>query len=305
MKKVLITGAAGLLGLAVERQIDNAKYKIYCTDNHFEEVHFHTNTKFCIDLTNPIATHHLLDDIKPDIIIHCAAMTNVDECETNHTLAFKVNTFVTALLTEYCKNNHARLIFISTDAIFYGNNGPYSEVDIPSPINYYGYTKSMAEVLIRHSLDDYLILRTSVLFGYELTQKFNFVDWVLKELKEKGQVTVINGQYSNPTFNGDLAHIIVKLMDSGYTGIINAAGRDWISRYQFAIYIAQIFGYSSDNVISIDSLKQVAPRPNKGGFILNRLIDDIHYMPMSCVEGLKIVKRKMDIVEATRMFDKK
>jgi dTDP-4-dehydrorhamnose reductase len=289
MKKVLIIGANGLLGHAIQRCINPFEYDIYAADSSYPAIV--NNKKLYLDIYNFIMLDTVLHEVKPNIIIHCAAMTNVDDCEIKQYDALRINHYATVQIAEYCKKYNVRLIFISTDAIFDGRTGPYSEIDTPNPQNFYGFTKYISEIAIRYLLNNYLIIRTSLIFGKEDCRKINFVDWVLNQLKTYNEVKVVNGQYSNPTYNEDLASNIVYLMDNQYTGVINIAGNSWLSRYEFAKKIAQAFNYDIDKVIPVleTELVQIAKRPRYGGFRLNRQVD-IAYPPLDVEDALDYLK---------------
>lgn len=292
MKKILVTGANGLLGQALYRELNEKKHALYFTSkNH--NVNKMINY-YSMDILKKQQLEELVNNIKPNIIIHCAAFTNVDLCETNKQLAFELNYKSTETLIHYCNINKCKLVFISTDYIFDGQKGQYSENFNTNPIGYYGYTKQLCEKLMVDNLNDYLIARTSVIYGYARNTRDNFVTWVIKSLLANKPLDIVKGQYGNPTYNIDLARMIIKLIEKKSAGIFNTSGLNWINRYEFALKIADIFKLNKNLLHPIESksIIQKAKRPEYGGFVLDKIIKTINYLPMTIEEGLKDMKQR-------------
>lgn len=208
-------------------------------------------------------------EIQPDIIINTAAYTNVDKAEVERQLAWNVNVAGVENLVAVSRLVDAHLIHFSTDYIFDGTNGPYSETDIPHPLGYYAKTKMAGENVCIGGNIDYTIIRTNVLYGATEKLKPDFVLWVLNKLAENKPFGVVNDQYSNPTLIDDLGYLVEKIIQSRAKGIFHAGGADWCSRYDFARKIADVFKYNSSLIqpITTTDLKQAAPRPMRGGVI--------------------------------------
>lgn len=288
MKKIVVTGANGLLGQAIQKRFDFKKgYEMHYfqRDNNF----LNESSKYYVfDLTNFELLYKYLNEIKPDVIIHAAALTNVDECEENHGKAYLINCRVTEAISSFCYDSNCKMVFLSTDAVFDGKKGKYTELDIPFPINYYGFTKYLAEREILCNLKNFIIARTTIIYGSENCKKINFVDWIISQLEKNEEVKIVDGQYGNPTYNKDLALMLFKLIEIDAVGIFNTAGSEYLSRYEFAIKIAKMFNFDENKIKKIDSseLKQKALRPEYAGFDISKLQQTINYNPCNCNEGL-------------------
>lgn len=296
MKKtrILITGASGLTGKAVNRIFSNDDDFVIDIISRRQNLHFEENIHI-FDLRDLKELRHYLMKYNPMLIIHCAAMANADQCEIYREDAYLTNVLVTNELIDYCSYSLAKLCFLSSDYIFDGRNGPYSEMEDYNPINYYGVTKVISEEKIRTKLTNYLIIRTTVIYGYEESVRENFLHWVLNQILDKGKVKVVDGQFGNPTYNVDLAFMIYKLLKNNKSGIYNAAGASWISRYELATTITEVFGYEKEHVIRIpmSSLKQTAKRPLYGGFNLDKIIKELNYTPFEAYKGLELINERI------------
>jgi dTDP-4-dehydrorhamnose reductase len=269
MRKVLLTGAAGLLGRRL-LATPGSLWRIVPTDiTDMEDQRF-----LPCDITDPDAVAHMTAHIKPDVIIHSAAMTNVDGCERGPEAAERVNLKGTAHLTEAARKLGARLVFISTDYVFDGRSGPYSEDDQVNPIGVYGKTKWNAEELIRTELpDNHLICRTNVLYGYNPHVRPNYFTWLIEKLSAGEAVRIVTDQFNNPTLADNLTRMIFTLVEAEAGGTYHTAGNDYISRYDMAVMLADVFGFSTDLIepITTAELGQDANRPAKGGLKIDKL----------------------------------
>jgi dTDP-4-dehydrorhamnose reductase len=207
---------------------------------------------------------HELHRVNPDVIIHCAAITDVDKSETEYfSLARWVNETGTSNLRQVYEG---RIIYISTDYVFDGVSGPYSENDTPSPIGNYGYSKWRGErVIISYNNPSDTIVRTTILYGGD---KQDFVTALLSELKTKDIVRVTPKLYGNPTYIYHLVEALLKLCYENIAPrIVNIAGLDVINRYEFAKKIAQVWGYSDTKIIPDENIEVGYYRPLKAGLI--------------------------------------
>ena len=165
-------------------------------------------------------------------------MTDVDGCERDPEMAFDVNVRGTENLLD---NFSGRFIYISTDYVFDGNNGPYKEKDEVNPISVYGRTKLYAEDLVQQSNANWVILRSNVVFSFQERTKASFMDWVVDSLKNRQLITVVDDQWNNPTWTVDLARIISRIIDNEIQGLYHYGGRDLLNRFAFAEMIAETF----------------------------------------------------------------
>lgn len=285
--KILVTGAEGQLGSEIYRLSNHENYATYI--NAYEAVR---DTKFIqLDITDKKEFLNIVEKIKPDWIIHCAAMTNVDLCEEKKDMAWATNVGGTKNAIEACRLGKSNLVYISTDYIFDGNKGNYKEEDMPAPLNYYGETKLAGERLIE-KLDKYIIVRSSVIYSKRAN---NFATWVLNSLKS-GQIKVVTGQINSPTLNTELAECILKLIDKDVSGIYHAAGDERISRYDFAKRIAKVFNFDERAIIPIKTgqLNQKALRPRNSSLDTSK-IKRLGIKLSNVSDALKKLKRQMVI----------
>jgi len=267
MQKVLITGANGLLGQKLVIHFSKW-YDVLSTDLHPESFipikHFQYTP---LDVTNFGLVDELLTDFAPDLIINAAAYTDVDGCEEHKESAWQVNVEAVRNLADYCKRSKIKLVHYSTDYIFDGLNGPYAEDARPNPISYYGQTKLLSEEIIQESGVEYLLIRSNVLYGVGEKVKHNFFLWLMEKFKAGQPFGVVDDQFNNPTLAENLALATLEAVERNLKGVINMAGSEYLSRYDFALKVAEIFGFDANLVspIKTESLGQKAPRPMKGG----------------------------------------
>jgi len=183
-------------------------------------------------------------------------------------------------------------IYISTDYVFDGNAGPYAEDQPTKPINYYGQTKLDAEKLIQKSGIPWAIIRTNVLYGNTTIQKASFVRWVIEKLQRFETISIVNDQFGNPTWSFGLAEAIQKIMDKKATGLYHYAGKDYISRFEFALKIAGV--YDLDPMLirktTTRALNQKAPRPYQAGLTCEKIKKELNVPFYSIIESLNKMK---------------
>jgi len=252
-------------------------------------VHVHS-----IDILDRTALKEPLLAILPNVVINTAAMTNVDACETDRGQAWAVNVTLVEHLARVCRVIDARLIHYSTDYVFDGTKGPYAESDVPRPINYYGKSKLAGENVCLGSGVPAAIIRTNVVYGPE-PDSTDFVKWLLKSLDNDGTVQIVNDQYSNPTLVDDLALATLRIIAKDRTGIYHVGGADYLSRYEFALRIADTFKIANPKIepITTDSLQQAAKRPLRGGLITLKAESDLGLKFAGIGSGLVTVRHKL------------
>ena len=292
MKKLLIIGGSGLVGSTL---IEYAKtdYDIHFTINTnespFDDIPF---TK--IDLMkNKSEILNLINDFKPDVVVHTAAHSSVDLCETDHKLANFLHIDVTKDITKLCHQINAKLIYFSTDAVFNGKmNKKYVENDTPHPINYYGKTKLDAEKIILNQSTKNVILRPSVIYGWH--KKSRFTNWIIESLKNKSSVDPHVDQYNTPTLVDDLVKSILLIIEQDISGLFHSTGKTCVNRYELANIIADIFGFDNKLIkpVTSNEKKQDAPRPKKTCLDSSKLEKLINYEFKNISEGIKFVYDK-------------
>lgn len=237
MKKLLVTGGSGLLGASIVFEL-NKYYNIYAIYNKHK-----IRSKYAkyikLDLADKKKTERVINRIKPDIIIHTAAITNVDLCEAKPLLAKRNNIDATANITDISKKLKIKLVHISTDYIFDGKKGNYTELDKPNPLSVYAKTKLEAEKTAK-SYNNGLIIRTSI-YGWNAQKNLNFIEWVINNLREKKKINVLTDQITSMIFVNDLAKILKMMIDKDLRGVYNVASHKPLSKYKFALKTAEIF----------------------------------------------------------------
>ncbi|MAV58880.1 MAG: NAD(P)-dependent oxidoreductase [Candidatus Marinimicrobia bacterium] len=255
-KKILITGSNGQLGNCLSASLSN----------YFDVIPSLKNTtigSLKLDITDKLNVKYIIDRIKPDIIINCAAITDVDLCEKNRAQARNVNFIGLKNLVKYSKK-HTKLIHISTDYVFDGLKGNYNEKDPTIPLNFYGKTKLEAENFLIGSNRKILILRLNGLFSSKLKNK-NFFSFVYKSINANRKISIVDDQISNPVLVELMPEVIMKAILLDTTGVVHYGSSNVISRYDFAKQICMVFKLNALLIekISSDKLNQLAKRPLK------------------------------------------
>lgn len=296
--KVVITGSNGLLGqnLIALFLREKANYKIFGFsrgDNRSGRSDFEYKD---IDITNKKKLKDELLRIRPDFIINTAAMTNVDACENDKDGCYDLNVNAVQYLTTVCLEMNAHLIHISTDFIFDGEKGYYTEEDAPNPLSYYGKTKLLSEQLIEESTLNFTILRTILVYGlvHEMSRS-NIVLWVKESLENQKEITIVDDQYRTPTYVEDLAMSCKLSIDKKAIGIYNIASSQLLSVYEIAQEIADAFQLNKNLIkpISTSTLNQTAARPLKTGFDLSKTNRVLGFFPKTFKEDLQRFKLKL------------
>jgi dTDP-4-dehydrorhamnose reductase len=297
MKRILICGANGLLGQRLSLMLSTQNdYEVLNTS--VERSFVYDNKLFDynqLDVTNRSDVKSLISSFQPNVILNAAAATNVDWCESNREEAWKVNVTAVENLAEASRKVGAQLIHVSTDYVFDGKNGPYDETAKPNPLGYYGKTKLASENAIRSAAIQHTIVRTNVLYGSGIGVKANFALWIIKSLKAGKQIAVVDDQFGNPTFVGDLAMAMIKAFELNREGIFHIGGGDQLNRYDFAIQAAEVFNLDVSLIkrIKTSDLKQASPRPMVSGFITLKAETQLGMRFLTVKEGLTLLKHEL------------
>lgn len=295
--RILVVGSNGLLGQKVaEMLVRGTSSAVTLSSMEDAPVRVMDTAGYVkTDITSKKEVKQLVAGAEPDVIINCAAITNVDACESERELAWKVNVGGLENLIEFSRRTDATIVQISSDYIFDGRNGPYTEDDRPEPVSYYGKTKLAGENALRASGVKYLIARTMVLYGYAQGIKPNFVLWLIQSLEKKSAVRIVDDQIGNPTLADDLAYGLIRGVELGRTGVYHIAGREILSRYEFAQRVAQAFKLDETLITPIKTaqLRQPAQRPLKSGLITLKAEVELGIHPSTIDQGLAVVKNQL------------
>lgn len=297
MKRILICGSNGLLGQRLALMLSTrTEYEVLNTSHHRSFVFDHQLFDYTqLDVTRKSDVKSLVSSFQPDVIMNAAGATNVDWCEDHREDAWNVNVHGVEHLIEAARKVKAKLIHVSTDYVFDGKSGDYAEQDKPNPINYYGKTKLAGENAIRISEIDYAIVRTIVVYGYGINVRKNFALWVIESLKQSVPIRCVDDQISNPTYVGDLAFGMIKIAELDKSGIFHLCGSERVSRYDFALRIATVFGLDASiiSVVKTNDLHQAAARPMVTGFITLKAETELGFKPMDITQGTTLLKREL------------
>ncbi len=234
----------------------------------------------------------LMERIEPEVVIHSAALTDVDLCEREKDLAYRVNVEGTRALAQAAEKAGSFLIYISTDYIFDGSRGMYKEDDRSDPVNYYGYTKLQGEQFCRGC-----IARTCVTYGSRpASGKVNFALWLINSLRSGQNIKVVRDQFITPTLNTSLARMVLEIADKRLYGVYHLAGATRISRYDFALELAREFDLDHSLILPsrMEDLKWTAKRPMDSTLDTSKAVAELMEKPLAIKEALKILKEEVN-----------
>lgn len=245
--RILILGGTGLLGTDIVKVLkgDNDVIALGSAD---------------VDITKLESVVHSINTHKPELVINCAAISDVDKCEEDKQLSYRVNAIGPKNIAIGCNKLKSRLIHISTDYVFKGDkNSPYTEFDNPVPVNVYGETKLAGEEFIKMISSNFLIIRTAWLFG---ERRNHFVDYVIKSLHNGNEIIAVKDMTSSPTFSYDVAEMIKELIATDETGIFHMCNKGYCSRVELVEEIEKILKkHTNVTVVNQSQWKRPAKRP--------------------------------------------
>jgi len=291
--KIGITGASGMLGTALVSRLSKI-HAIFATSRS-KGAEGQNIEWSCFDLTDTTLLNKWLETNKPDVVIHCAAIVNVDLCEDNVKLATKLHIETTEVMANYLNSNGGRLIYISTDSVFDGEKqGAYSESDLVSPLNVYAKTKFFGEKSVQQMRNG-LILRVNIV-GWTQGKDASFFEWVLKGLIDKVPLNLFHDVYFSPLHVDDLSLIIEKIIDRPIFGLYHCASNDSISKYDFGMQMAKVFGLPDSNInrVSVEEMKFKANRPKNMVLNIEKISFALEHDLPSVIDAIKLMKEQHD-----------
>ncbi|MDF7817217.1 NAD(P)-dependent oxidoreductase [Runella sp. MFBS21] len=294
MKKILITGSNGLLGQKlVELLLKQPHVQCIATARGANRLPFTEGyAYYSMDITDREQVNDVMAQVKPDVVVHGAAMTNVDQCEFEKENCWAQNVKAVEYIVEACQQHNIFLCHVSTDFIFDGTSGPYTEEGEANPLSFYGWSKYAAEKVVEHSKLRWAIARTVLVYGiaYDMSRS-NIILWVKKSLEEKKNIKVVTDQWRTPTLAEDLAMGCFLIADQEAEGVFNISGKDLLTPYEMAIMTAEYFGLDKSLIAQADSttFTQPAKRPARTGFVLDKSQTILGYAPHTFTEGIAIL----------------
>lgn len=291
--KILFTGSNGLLGQKIAAATTNyPEYTFLATARGENRVQNLGTAQYAsMDITDAENVASVVTSFQPDVIIHGAAMTHVDQCEQHKEQAYQLNVEGTQNVADAAEKCGAHVVHISTDFIFDGEDGPYKEEAEANPLSYYGHTKLLAEHIIA-KLDHWSILRTVLVIGMaEDLSRSNIVLWAKGALEKGDPINVVDDQFRTPTLAEDLAQGALLAATQRAEGVFNISGPDFMSIYELVEAVAKHFGLSMDTVTKVSSttLNQPAKRPPRTGFDISKARRELGYQPHTFAEALKVI----------------
>jgi dTDP-4-dehydrorhamnose reductase len=286
--RIFISGGSGLLGSKAAKIALEQGHEVF--SGYAGNVpEFGERTRF--DVTDIRSIPRLVDELAPDIVIHSAALTDVDRCETEKELAYRINVDGTRALAQAAEDAGSFLVYISTDYVFSGDRGVYRENDRPDPVNYYGYTKLLGEEFCRGC-----IARTCVIYGSRPSSgKVNFALWLINMLGSGRQVHIVTDQYITPTLNTNLAKMVLEAAKKRLCGVYHMAGATRISRYDFAVKIAEAFELDQNLILPsrMGEMRWTARRPKDSSLDTSRASGILEDKPQVLADALTALKNEV------------
>jgi dTDP-4-dehydrorhamnose reductase len=305
MSGILITGAGGLVGSKIVRHLLATQevpiYAIYRRPPGAILTSTGRFKQYILDLATSSEIATIIMATKPELVLHVAAMTNVDACERERELAYAVNVASTATIARACAISGARLVYVSTDYVFDGSDehpGPYAEDAPVHPLGYYGLTKLQGEEAVQEycaGRTSWAICRTAVVYGFAPDVRLNFALWLLSELRAGHTVRVVIDQFNTPTIADHLAEMLIAVGQRGSNGIYHTAGGDYLDRFSFARQLAAAFALDASLLqpITTAELRQPAPRPLRSGLLCHRIRMELGIKPLSIQESIAILRQQL------------
>ena len=297
--KILLTGANGLLGAYLVPELGRAGHDVMATGIgpcRLQNLHEWGKVVYrTLDITDSEQVVEVLESFSPEVIIHAAAHTQADFCETHQAACWDVNVTATRFIIETARKTGAFLVYVSTDFVFDGKAGPYTESDLPAPVNYYGCSKRVAEKAVMESGLDWSIARTVLVYGKtDTVARTTIISWAAEKLRKGEKIKVVSDQLRTPTYAGDLAKGLRLIAEKKANGIFHLSGKEIMTPYEMVLKTAEFLGLDRNLVEKVDAsvFSQPAIRPLKTGFIIDKARQELGYDPITFSEGLGLVLDK-------------
>jgi len=283
--KVVVTGANGLIGSRLCALLDKQGHAVIGLSRGPSRI---AQPYVSVDLTDAGAVKRAFEELEPEAVINPASMTDVDGCERDPAGAFAANCSSVATLALETKRLGAHLVHVSTDYVFDGETGGYSETDRPNPRGVYPITKHMGEQAVRALAGSWAIARVSVVYGWPQAARSNFGAWLVGALGAAQPVKLFTDQYVSPTLALNAAEMIAELAERGLTGLWHTAGATTVNRLEFAHALCSRFGFRSDTIIPslLADLELATARPKNSGLNVAKAMAELNAKPMALEDAL-------------------
>ncbi len=290
--KFLVTGSTGLVGSQVVKDLTEKNHEVYsCYHNQKPQ---HGNSIF-LDLTDLSKIPTIIEQVKPDVIIHLAAMADVDGCETQKDLAFLINSKATEKLAKEAALQNVFFVYVSTDYVFDGKKDLWKENDKPNPLGNYGKSKLEGEKAIENLASSWCIARISTPFGFHPTKK-SFPLWVAENLKSKKEINVLVDQFTSPTFVPNLSKMLIEISERQLLGIFHVSGASRISRYEFAELVCEKLNLDKKFLkpSTMDEIKWKAKRPKDSSLDVSNATSILNEKPQKIEDSLNLFIKELN-----------
>ena len=289
--KFLVTGSAGLIGSQIIKDLTLENHEVYSSYHNNKPIH---GNPLQLNLTNQDKIIKTIQEIKPDSIIHLAAMTNVDQCETQPELAYFINTKATEILAKQAAKLNTFFVYVSTDYVFDGRRGKYSEDDSTNPLGHYGKSKLEAEEALNKLASSWCIARTSTPFGIHSNKK-SFPIWIKENLEAKKETPVLEDQFTSPTYVHNLSKMLIEIAKRQISGILHTAGSSRISRYELAKLVSEKLHLDKELLkpTQINEMTWNAPRPKDSSLDVSKATEILNEKPQTIQHSLNLLIEKI------------
>lgn len=289
---LLITGAHGLVGQYLFKLRNKWNGRIVFTGRGPSRLPAGAYVYEEMDITDPQQIDHVFTKYSPGIVLHTAAMAQADECELEQDKAILHNVTATEYLLQASQKTNAFFMFMSTDFVFSGDDGPYDERSIPNPVNFYGQTKLMAEKMVEQYPFDAAIIRTVLIYGNVISgTRSNIISWARNALEKGAPCKVVSDQIRATTYAGDLVNALFTIAEKRAKGIWNIAGKNNLSPFDIVQHVAAYLQLDASIAEKVDAstFQQAARRPLKTPFIIEKARVELGYEPLEFSEAMKLV----------------
>ena len=297
MKKILIIGANGFTGRQILNDLSvHTQYKVTGCSLHPDILPNDAGKYRFIetDIRNEADIKRLFEEVQPDVVINCSALSVPDYCETHHEEAYLTNVTAVSQLAVFCEEYKSRFIHLSTDFVFDGKINEdagllYTEEDIPAPVNYYGYTKWKGEEKVAETCSSFAIIRVAIVYGRALPgQHGNIVQLVMNRLKAGQEIRVVSDQWRTPTYVGDVSDGVQRLIAHPTNGIFHICGDECMSIAEIAYQVADYMGLDRSLIhpVTTEEMNETTPRPRFSGMSIDKARTMLGYEPQKLKEAL-------------------
>ena len=289
--RILVTGANGLVGSRLAPKLAAQGHDVLATGRGPRRGEGAFPYVAC-ELTRADELSAMLDQARPELIVHCASMTEVDACEAAPQEAFAINVTATAQLAQTAKAQGAHLIYVSTDYVFDGEAGPYTEDALPNPRGVYALTKHMGEQAVRALAGSWAIARTASVYDWPPAGRMNFGAYLVMALRAGQPVTVFEDQSVSPSLASNVAELLAELGTRKLTGLWNVAGDEVVSRVEFGERVCQAFGFGRSllTAVKMADVALPVPRPRNAGLRVEKVKGALQAQPLGLDASLRLLR---------------